>query len=446
MLKHLPKPIRGFVKLAGAGAVVIALFWVIVSFYPSTKRGEILTVKESQADIFALSFGPATNTEKFGSALEMLGHEPPRVYRVNENAVFFSTALHHNRRPNDVLREYQEEFVRQGLNSEVHSLPVSDLAKLGTPGANQKIEAIEKAAMSGEIIPYVVDGKTLAMGGTVMDLPTGDQEGPDFEKSVDRLESNLAMFQRAYEACGGSQEILASVQGAKNEVTEVAEKIDRAATQVVSCTDGGGSCSETKNRYQVASGAMAALKEAVEQQPELRSCAMMKNAGRANVEESKDAFSERIKAFRSIEAMYDEKSNTTHVSATWSDEKFDATKFRTKSFKALDETKVAQSLPLCDGCRRTWDFGGSGKESDYSTTKIASPNSPAVVTEYYLRRLEREGWQVSEAQRATNEIMKFTGKVPNSRWLRVMRGNEHMTVRIADDGRGGSRIFATTAN
>jgi len=442
MLRKRTKSLRSAAKVVVAGTVVAGLFGTIVTFYPSIERGEFSAVKESQADIFALSFGAPTNTEKFGSALERLGHEPPRVYRANENAVFFSTALVKNKRPNEVLRDYQEEFVRQGLNTRVYLTPVP---RLNSQGAEETHE-VEAAAMNGEIIPYLVDANTMSMGGSVMDLSKVEGDGPGFAASVARLEKNVGMFGRAYEACGGSQEIL-EAKRAHPELSNVTTRVEKAAAQVTECTGGvGGTCSEARANYKVAAEEMSALKAAVESQPELRRCEMMKNASRANVEESKDDFSQKLKAFRSIEATYDAKSNATHVSATWSDENFDATKFRTKSMGELDETKVSESLPLCDGCRRTWDFGGSGSESPYSTTQINSPNSVSLVSDYYVKSLEREGWKVTDSQKATDELMRLSNDLPDSRWIRIARGNEHMTVQVSTDPRGGSRIVATTAN
>ena len=437
---------KGILKFGVAASLVGGVCWSIITFYPSVKRGHVELVRESQADIFAMSFGAPSNTEKFGGALERLGHEPPRVYRANENALFFSTTQFLNKRPNEVLREYQEEFVRQGLNARVYTTPVSNLARQNTPEASAEINELQDAAMAGEVIPYMVDNDSMSMGGTVMDLDVGDQNSEKFASIVTRLESNVAMASRAYEACGGSAELLASKRGAQTAVSTLADRVDRAAAKAQSCSATGGFCSDTQERYQKASGVMSALKAAVDAQPELRQCAMMKNAARAGVDDHKDEFAERVKAFRSIEAVYDARANVTHVSATWSDEKFDATKFRKTMTGNLDETKVAQSLPLCDGCRRTWDFGGSGKESDYSTTQINSPNSVSLVSEYYVRKLEQEGWKVTESQRVSDELMRLSNETQDSRWLRVARGDEHMTVRISNDKRGGSRIVATTAN
>lgn len=446
MLNTKQKIVRNLLKVCVASAVVTSAFGAIVALYPSIDRGELAVLRESNADIFAMSFAQPTNTEKFGSALEQLGHEPPRVYRANQNAVFFSTAVFHNRRPNEVLREYQEEFVRQGINKSVHLTPVSTLARQNTAAADAEIQAIEEAAMSGEIIPYQVGRNGMSMGGTVMDLDIGTQDSETFERIVRRLESNVGLASRAYEACGGSQDILKVHENAKSEVTELAGRVERAAVKAESCSSGGGFCSDIQDRYAAASQKMSALKAAVDEQPTIRKCQMMRNAARAGVEEHKDEFARRIKAFRAIEATYDAKANATHVSATWSNEEFDATKFRQTKTGNLDETKVSQSLPLCDGCRRTWDFGGSASESDYSTTQLNSPNSAGLMADYYVRRLEREGWTITESQHVSDTLMNLTNEHPESRWLRLVRGGEHLTVRITPDSRGGSRITATTAN
>ena len=289
------------------------------------------------------------------------------------------------------------------------------------------------------------------MNGAILDLDEGKsaeelEEG--FEDDVVRLETSVERFTHAYSVCGGDEKTLKAMSATKapdSPITLLAKKIDKAAEKTTNCATNGGICSEVKNRYEIASNEMDALKRAVDQQPSLRQCDYMKRMGREGVRDSKDNFTKRVRAFRSIEADYHPKSNKTHVTASWSDEDFDAKKMQPKRFHQIDQSEVTGGLPLCEGCLRTLDFGGNGNEAGYSTQQITSPGTTRAASDFYLKQLTKDGWEVSESSIATNEIFKQLGqKVYGSRWIRVTRGNEHMSVHIRADPRTSKTLITST--
>lgn len=101
-------------KLALAGASIVGIAWVVGVYQPDG------SVKESRADILDLSLIPRSEEARFNDALEHMGHDAPQTMSINGNVVHFSVATH-RKRPVQLMKEYQEEFVYQGLNKHVYT-------------------------------------------------------------------------------------------------------------------------------------------------------------------------------------------------------------------------------------------------------------------------------------------------------------------------------------
>lgn len=150
-------------KLGAAGATIFAIGWAFLTLAPS---GE---VADSQADIadFAL-FAPETHTQRFANSLKELGHEPPRVYNYNGNDVYFSTRST-PKRPRELILEYQEEFVRQGVNSQVWDVR-EDLGELARQGRlEQEADARMSAMLDGELQVLYHDPNRMIMASALLD-------------------------------------------------------------------------------------------------------------------------------------------------------------------------------------------------------------------------------------------------------------------------------------
>lgn len=148
-------------KLAIAGASLVAIGWAVITFYPSTG------VKESDADIYWNFQFERDSTQKFAETLKELGHAPPRSYDFNGNTVFFSSK-ETTQSPEEVLREYQRIFTRNGINERPYLESSSD----GGPRAGESDEDYFKltrerglAMLSGQLVPSLITPSHVSMGG-----------------------------------------------------------------------------------------------------------------------------------------------------------------------------------------------------------------------------------------------------------------------------------------
>ncbi|MBA2660801.1 MAG: hypothetical protein H0U74_00775 [Bradymonadaceae bacterium] len=143
-------------KLTLCGASIAAIAWAVGVF---DFKGEVAS---SHADIGWFSTAPRTNTALFMDSLDRLGHEKPRMFDLNGNLTYFSTRSS-DREPVEILREYQDEFKRQGLN---------DRAFYGIDQSEQMLVT----ALTGGVIPIAISDNTIAMGGMVTKNKAKTQE------------------------------------------------------------------------------------------------------------------------------------------------------------------------------------------------------------------------------------------------------------------------------
>ena len=137
------------VKLLGCGALIAAIGFAIAVL------GTSGTVAESHADVAWLSPFERSNTERFDTALEHLGHDEAQRFNLNGNTVYFSSNTS-RKSPRQVMAEYQEEFRNQGLNDRIYV----DLADE---------DAIHRAktALTGGLVPFAISGEKIALRGVV---------------------------------------------------------------------------------------------------------------------------------------------------------------------------------------------------------------------------------------------------------------------------------------
>lgn len=96
-------------KLLACGASIAAIAWAVGILGPDG------SVDPSQADIGWFNLRPASQSALFAQSLEALGHDAPQAFELNGNVVYLSTRTS-DKSPRELLGEYQEEFVRRGLN------------------------------------------------------------------------------------------------------------------------------------------------------------------------------------------------------------------------------------------------------------------------------------------------------------------------------------------
>jgi hypothetical protein len=148
-------------KLALAGATICAVAVGLVITGPDGH------VQESKADIADVFLTPVTNTQRFATALDRLGHEPPRVYNYNGNNIYFSVRVS-SKRPDELAREYQEEFVRQGVNEQVYSASKHAFSGEKVVGEDPDQIVGAEALLSGQIIPQHVSRDGFIMHGALI--------------------------------------------------------------------------------------------------------------------------------------------------------------------------------------------------------------------------------------------------------------------------------------
>lgn len=149
-------------KLALAGATICAIGWAVAVFEPD------FSVQESQADILDMSFIRLSNSAKFARGLDNLGHDEPQSFSINGNVVHFSVN-YSRKHPRELMKDYQEEFVRQGLNDKVWT----DETARGT--GNQML----LDGMTGGLVPTArrPGMDYVAMGGVIPANDATDEEG-----------------------------------------------------------------------------------------------------------------------------------------------------------------------------------------------------------------------------------------------------------------------------
>ena len=175
-------------RLGLSCAVVCGIGWTYLALNPEQPKPTEQTIepaksslaKDAKADIFSMSFADSGPTQKFTEALSKLGHEPPRVYDLNGNEMLFSTRITH-KTPEELVREYQQEFVNQRVNKTMHMQSVNQLMALSTNGAQERVQKMLNAAMRCEILPQTISRDYMSMGGAIMRLPEDDHKGNPLE-------------------------------------------------------------------------------------------------------------------------------------------------------------------------------------------------------------------------------------------------------------------------
>jgi hypothetical protein len=414
---------------------VAAIGWGFVALNAPDENGETeIGVQESQADIASFDFTPTTSTQRFQKALDALGHETPRVYDYNGNTVMFSTNIIRGdmRKMFDM---YMTEFANQGVNPSVFRLGAK-------PGTERHREMLE-AAVTGGVIPWVAGDTYASMGGAVMERADPEDlsaANAELANQVEQGGGALKKLEEAYERCGGSPKILRKALSnphPKSELDTEGVPSPSKACKGGNKADSNGICSlplqeakDLRRRYQ-------AIRQAIQEQPELAKCRHMEEARVVLAGHRHDAFSDKLKAFRSIEAWHDKEHNITKVTATWSDETFDIKKTQPQRFGKIIDTPAAEKIPLCPGCRRTYAFQGTGAESGYSSNIVISPMDPQRTALFYRKELAEEGWEMPESELVVDEYQRMAGKQSYDRqWLRMRRGEEFLALYFARDEQG----------
>lgn len=440
-MKRRTRQIGGaLLKIGVTFAIVLTVAGSVVTLSPSSD--EKVGVNSSRADILWMTESARSNTERFASALDDLGHSAPRVYDVNGNTLYSSERVS-RKSPAQILRAYQHEFVEQGVNSRAHTTSRRTLAALEqTESVRKRIDAISEAAMNGEIVPTSTARNVVSMSGVLLETKAGSSDAASKRRQMtaqlEGLSGSLDDLEAAYRECDGDPRLIERPTDPRGYLNKTSRQIERAAS------GGSGNCGDTpklcsRGRFEFRSTAekLQAYVAAIEDQPALSDCPAIKRVGLETLERSAETFAHQIDAIRSIRAVRDQESGATHVTAIWSERGFDMESMSGDSQRTQRRSRRRRAIPLCESCEDTWDFGGNGAEQAYASTVAHSSRAPQRVVRSYGRLLSKRGWQLHGAGEAYSSVYRAIGlDPPEARWLRFSRGERHLTVRIRPlDGR-----------
>lgn len=186
-IKRAPgRAVKATAKLGAAGATIFAIGWFFLTMSPA---GE---VQESQADIVDLELlAPETNTQKFVSALDDLGHEQPRIYDYNGADIYFSTRAT-STPPRELIEEYQRAFVNRGVNSKVWDSRTDYLQHARDNTLPRAAGERVAAMLSGELQVVFHDENRVIMTAALLDAERAEQHA---KKSPDGVAHFDQFFQ-----------------------------------------------------------------------------------------------------------------------------------------------------------------------------------------------------------------------------------------------------------
>lgn len=425
---HWPTLFKNLTRVALTVGIVVAIGAAILLLHPGQEDG--VEVSSSHADVlWSLPF-QKSNTQRFASALEDLGHEPPRSYDLNGNEVFFSTRTTH-KTPEHLLQEYQHKFVEKGVNSRewVQTTDALSRMKGSSSAIRKRFSERSEAAIDGEIVPHKVMDRYMSMTGMLFDSAAEDEPSDEGVAMVlERSESAAEQIARAYKECGGDPDKVE--EQTQNLESEHLQKLDEAISRRSSC--GGKSaavCTDWSERLKKAQKVLQAHLGAIEEQPELVNCEAISRYNDLQMHQASRDFTEKIEGFRSIEAFRHAELGQTVVTAAWSDDDFDMTKVLPSEYGMLDDEDG--KLPACQSCKRAWSFLGSGGEADMGTEQFWSQRSTSQVAADYLETLAAHGWEYRDADPVMGQLYRHMN-MPSSDglWMRFARGNNFLTLHV----------------
>lgn len=442
-------------KLTAALALLPVIALSVIALSPElddTQDTLTLEVSQSHADLTWLDGAPLTPTQRFGQALDELGHEPPRLYDLNDNEIFFSTRVVRQKHPRDILAEYQRKFVEVGINSREYTEPAHIYASMDNEAAATRTDEMVEAAMSGEILPTQVGDSYLSMNGALMEKVVEQVDTNTLlAAQTERMKRYDRLFKTAYLQCGGDEARLEHAIARARQEQDSSGKLAAALQKNKGengCSDAGGTCSEERYTYQHLRQNLTALMEVLREQPEVSECPMVKAFKLGMLQDSSDDFAARVKGMRSIEAFYDQKSGSSVVTAVWTKNDLDLSKLDPERHGYPEDGLVRGDLPVCDTCQRAWSLGGNGEEEAFTSNIVWSKDSVERTVGAYRQLMHEQGWVEAGAETTEPLIGQLVG-TPDSLEgynLRFEKGGAYMTLGFRKDESGRTEVMGVTSD
>lgn len=427
-------------------AIILGIGAAIVVLSPESKATRV-AVDTARANIFWMTPSTPSNTQKFTAALRDLGHEPPRAYRLNDNNVYFSTRVTH-KSPEMLVHEYQQAFVNSGLNSRAWLQSTEGLlSQPSTASRMTQFDERSEAAMAGEVLPASVSRNHFVMTGMLINNPADSQSEDDsLTASVEAIEKARVRLAASYTQCGGDPAALKRAQQrAKNQPLQegsAAQKLDTALARQSSCDSGGPQyCSDLRERLNAGNAELKAIEAAINAQPGLKDCEALRKFDRDTLSMMSEQMTDRVYAFRSLEATRDPASGQTMVTASWSDEEFDMNSVLADEYPV--SRNGADEIPLCDSCKRALSFDGTADEALYSTHSLWSTEPVSRVASEYISSLTRDGWDYIDGDSLARQVLARieTPEPDTGSVLRFRRDQQSMTINLRSDRNSGRTLI-----
>lgn len=418
--------VKSLLKIGLAGASLVVIATLIVIFGP---EGD---VSDSEALVWDMGVFEQSRTQKFAQSLEHLGHSPPENYEYNGNDVYFSKRIV-DEQPRQLLREYQQTFVDRGLNDQMYMDPITtpsagqqgpssiaDMAQtlqakqrrnrdIQLPSGLEEKRETMTGMLKGSIVPTSDNGERISMSGVTLgrDIDSG-AEAMQYKKDFIQQNTSRAELDRAVEvirSCGyqGELKSLPKFQSYSKKL-------------------------RLRHKIQLTAARNADL---------LSNCPQWRQfARKQNVEIDRLKREEMFKGFQSIEIFRPEGSETTSVTAVWSDGAFDLNKAldRPQRGETRPETEgESPAVPACSTCTHINRFASKEDDEKYYETNMFSASAPPerVLTDY-KQKLGRKGWKPTEAGRLLDRLIeKQYGNTPGAsqyRSLIVEKGGQRMMI------------------
>ncbi|TXD37041.1 hypothetical protein FRC98_09890 [Lujinxingia vulgaris] len=104
-----------------------------------------------------------------------------------------------------------------------------------------------------------------------------------------------------------------------------------------------------------------------------------------------------VRALRYVDAFREEGSLNTTITAVWSDQALDLSKFRNHAPGSVHPFEY--KVPVCTGCTRVSRISGTEEEAGIHAILYRSPNSINATLGFYEREMARYGWELEPVMR-----------------------------------------------
>jgi len=203
--QQIKSALTGFGKLTVAGCTIALIALGFLTMNPDPEQ----PVKQAEADIFELGMGPTDKQDLFVQSLKELDMEKPRPYDWNGNKFYFSMKQT-KQSPLEVMRDFQEKFAQNGVNSKAYitdvptinqATPVLELKDASETERKKTAEIYKQNVQrlddffNGGVIPVHVSEDYVAMSGST---PKMEADGAlDYLKNMAENRQSLGESVRA---------------------------------------------------------------------------------------------------------------------------------------------------------------------------------------------------------------------------------------------------------